>query len=152
MRLTSRGSKRLVEDGTINIYDKIQSHKDECEVKIIVARALAGDPEAIMRVNGTRKTYGDTTQIPKTLLEAKQMIIDAENSFYKLPKELREQFGNNIDKFLAAADAGEINEEIMKYLKKHQPNEYAKIQQAEKKAEQTKVETETTKTSEGEVL
>ena len=95
MRMTKTGHKYIKAVETINIYDRIQDNKDECDAKKIVKRATMGDPNAIAKIKQVKTNYGDTTLMPHNLMEAQQMIIDGKKAFDSLPKEIREQFNND---------------------------------------------------------
>lgn len=115
MRLTKSGHKYLAEVGEKNLYNLIQDHKDECDIKQIIRRAQMGDPTALMKLQNTNKKYGDMTLQPANLIEAHQMITDAKKAFYELPTEVREKFGNDPLKFMA--DEKKVNEVLTNYLK-----------------------------------
>lgn len=114
MRMTKNGHKYIKETGQINMREKIQEHRDECDAKTIVKRARMGDANAIARIQNARTNYGDTTLIPHNLMEAQQMIIDGKKAFEKLPKEIRQQFNNDPMQFLA--DEKKVAQVTEKYL------------------------------------
>lgn len=97
MTIDKKGHKKLECTGTKNIYDEIQSYADECDIKLIVARAAAGDTEALNQRQGM---YADITDTPKTLAEAQNMIIKLSNEFDALPPEIRAKFDNSKEVFV----------------------------------------------------
>lgn len=115
MRMTKTGHKYLKETNEINMYERIQERKDECDAKKIIQRAKLGDPNAIARIQNAKTNYGDTTLLPKNLMEAQQMIMDGKKAFYELPKEIREKFNNDPMQFLA--DENKVKEVTIDYLK-----------------------------------
>lgn len=115
MRMMKNGHKYLAETGEIDIYERIQERKDECDAKKIIQRARMGDPNAIAKIQNARTNYGDTTLMPKNLMEAQQKIIDGKKAFYELPKEIREKFNNDPMQFMA--DEQKVNEVTTEYLK-----------------------------------
>ena len=125
MRMTKSGHKYISKVGEINIYERIQDHKDECDAKKIIQRAKLGDSNAIARIQNARTNYGDTTLIPHNLMEAQQMIIDGKKAFNSLPKEIREKFNNDPMQFLANEQkVAEVTEQYLKdngYLKEEEP-------------------------------
>lgn len=118
IRLTNNGHKVLKETGKRNIYNVIQQAKDECDVIEINRRALLGDANAIARLQNTGEKYGDMTTMPTTLLEAKQMITDVEKAFRELPVEVRKEFNNSVDEFMAGTTNGKVKEVIEKVAPK----------------------------------
>lgn len=91
------GHKTLVEDGKTNLYARIQEAAESCDINRIVARALEGDTEALNRVSGT---YMDCTNMPSTLADMHQLIMDAHNEFDSLPLEIRERFGQDVNAYI----------------------------------------------------
>ncbi len=121
------GVKTLVEDSEVNAYEAIQAYKDECDIKNIIARANAGDDTALhQRIT----EYLDTTIMPKTLAEAQNMVIQAEQEFKKLPLSIREKFNHSTEQFIAelgttgwAEKCGiELKEESLDVLPKEPAN------------------------------
>ena len=101
------GTVQVVETGKTNIYEKIQASKDETLVYNILERFNAGDISALQQRKGQ---YGDFTDMPKTLVEAQQTLIDAENYFYSLPLEVRKEFNHSVSEFLYSAGNGKLAE------------------------------------------
>lgn len=91
------GHKTLVPDGKTNLYARIQEAAESCDINRIVARALEGDTEALNRVAGT---YMDCTNMPSTLADMHQIIMDAHNEFDSLPLEIREKFGQDVNAYI----------------------------------------------------
>lgn len=91
------GHKTLVPDGKTNLYARIQEAAESCDINRIVARALEGDTEALNRVAGT---YMDCTNMPSTLADMHQIIMDAHNEFDALPLEIREKFGQDVNAYI----------------------------------------------------
>lgn len=93
------GAIDLIQDGMINIYDQIQSHKDSCDVNLMIKRFENGDLTAL----GTPRdpVYMDVTDMPKTYAELYQKVIDAKNEFNALPLDLREKFDFDPDKYIS---------------------------------------------------
>lgn len=114
MFIDKNGKEEIKQVGQTNIYEKIQQYKDECDIYKILERYEHGDINAINKVAGT---YADIRNSPKTLAEAQQIIIDAKNDFENLPKELKKEFNNNANEFIAKISDGSANEIFAKYNK-----------------------------------
>ena len=95
------GTLDLEPKGKENLYDYIQSHKDSCDIKLIVDRCARGDLSALSKAQGM---YGDFTTLPRTYAEALQALTDAENFFMGLPVETRAKFDHDPHKFIASMD------------------------------------------------
>ena len=93
------GHKELKKTGTkTNIYEIIQSHADECDIEQLLERAKAEGMEILDR---REAIYGDMTNVPKSLLEATQILQNMENNFNELPLEIREKFNFNFNEYIA---------------------------------------------------
>lgn len=97
--LSDSGRLDLIEDGKVNLYLDIQSHKDSCDVNLLIQRFESGDITAL----GTPRdpVYLDVTNMPKTYAELYQQVIDAKNEFDQLPLDLREKFDFDPDKYIS---------------------------------------------------
>ena len=95
--IDERGHKKLEFVGTHDIYDQIQSYAEECKIENIIARASAGDTNALNQRQGF---YADITNTPRDLKEAQDSILKLSNGFYQLPAEVRAKFDNSLEKFV----------------------------------------------------
>lgn len=95
------GRLTLVESGTADLYAEIQSHKDSVDLYTILKRYEAGELDVLSRVQGV---YADVTGMPRTYAEMLQRIEDGKTVFAGLPKEVREEFNNDVNQFFAAMD------------------------------------------------
>ena len=101
------GKVRVVETGKTNLYEKIQASKEDTLIYNILDRFKAGDVTALQKNQGY---YADLTEMPKTLAEAQQSLITAENYFNSLPLDVRKEFNHSFSEFLATASAGKLAE------------------------------------------
>lgn len=85
------GRKILVETGVTDVYECIQSYKNECLIENIVKRHLAGDPTALAKTQGV---YCDTTLIPKDLISAHEAVKQAESIYKRMPADIRGQYAS----------------------------------------------------------
>lgn len=122
------GHKYLVESGKKNIYDIIQSHKDETNMGLLIQRYTNGDAEIARRI-ASAGIQGDTTQIPKNMTDAMNILRTQEQNFEKLPTSIKQKFGNNWREYAATAGTTE-------WLKKMNAIKYRKKEETKK--EETK--------------
>lgn len=108
--VTDDGVIELIESGQEDLYAAIQSHRDSCDINVILARYANGDAMALSKVQGV---YGDFTDMPDTYAELLNTVIKGENFFYSLPKEVREKFDHSFEKFLVSMDDHKNFIEIM---------------------------------------
>lgn len=92
-----KGHKELVKTGTTSVYDLIQSELEDSKVENIIKRATAGDETALERY---ATMYFDSTQMPATIAEAQQKIVQIQNEFYELPIDKRAMFSHNADTYV----------------------------------------------------
>lgn len=96
--LKKDGTRILVKDREKRTFDIIQSHKEECLIENIIKRALEGDLAVLEQMHGQ---YIDCTNLPGTLAEAQQKILDLKQEFSQLPKEVRKEFDYSEEKYIA---------------------------------------------------
>lgn len=96
------GNKYLVQDEEIDRDAEIQSYLEETKIENIINRA-AFDPSIVQRLGAelNDEEPQDFTAMPSTLAEAQNMMIQAENTWNKLPYEIKQKFDNDVDKFIA---------------------------------------------------
>ena len=97
IEINKKGHKSLHKTGEKDQWSEIQSYKDECDIGNIIARAAAGDLNAL---NQRKGIYADITNTPRDLAEAQNNIIKLNNEFYKLPVEIRDKFDNSKERFV----------------------------------------------------
>lgn len=102
MHVDDDGKRELRKSGVFNQYAEIQSYKDSVSIDYILSRFVNGDETALSRVQGI---YGDFTEMPKTMAELQQRIIDAEDLFYQLPLDVRAQYNHSPSEFYAQLDS-----------------------------------------------
>lgn len=93
------GRKILVKTGETNLYEKIQESLEETKIENIIARVTTGDT-SMLRPDGI---YGDLTDIPNNLIEARQQMQKLENVWNELPRDIKEKYNFNVEEFVGAA-------------------------------------------------
>lgn len=97
----ANGHMELKVAGRENLYQFIQSHKDSCDIHVILARFAAGDVSALSR---RQMFYADITEFPTTYADVINTMHGAQEYFTRLPVEVRAQFGHDFNRFLASLD------------------------------------------------
>lgn len=95
------GNHTLVESGKEDLYAYIQSHKESCDIHVIMERFARGDVQALQR---RQAMFGDFTDFPTTYAGMLNAIEAGEQHFMSLPLEVRQKFDNSFQKWLAAMD------------------------------------------------
>lgn len=76
-----------------------QAHKDECDINNIVAQyQRTGIIQHVHRARGTFEDLPD----PISFQEGMNQVIQAQEAFAQLPSKVRDYFGNDPSRFLAA--------------------------------------------------
>ena len=101
-RFDAAGNFELVESGKEDRYAEIQSHKDSCDINLIVERYASGDQTVLAR---RQAMYMDVTEMPKTYSELLNLVATGEKQFNSLPLEVKEEFGNSYHRYLSAMDS-----------------------------------------------
>lgn len=96
--IDKNGRRSLKKTKRVETYELIQSYAEECNIQNIIKRATNGNPDLLQKVIGT---YQDITEVPKSVAEAQQLIINLKNAFAKLPKETRAKFEYNDEIYVA---------------------------------------------------
>lgn len=97
-----KGNKSLVQDEEIDRDAEIQSYLEETKIENIINRA-AFDPSIAQKLYSQLNDSEpqDFTNMPSTLAEAQNLMIQAEQTWDKLPREIKQKFDNDVDKFIA---------------------------------------------------
>lgn len=99
MQYDKNGHKFLQPNGMIDLQEKIQKDLESVKFQNIIARCV--DP---MELCGKNKGVLDITQMPTSLMDAHNMIINATKYFDQLPAKVKQLYGNSAERFIA--DAG----------------------------------------------
>lgn len=91
------GDVNLTKVGTTNLYDKIQSYADSCDMAVLISRYMQGDYSALNRVQAL---YGDFSDMPTSYVEASALLDSVIADFATLPAEIKERFDNSAINFM----------------------------------------------------
>lgn len=96
--IDENGHLSLKLTGETPTYEMIQASLEETKIENIIQRATLGDPTALAATQGA---YIDTTDLPTSLAEMQNMLINANNEFNKLPLETRLKFDQSAEKYIS---------------------------------------------------
>lgn len=91
------GAKVLEQTGTKDVYSEIQAQAEECKIENILRRVAVGDMTDF-RPDGI---YADATVVPNNMVEAMQQIQKMHTIWDKLPADVRKEYNNDLDQFVA---------------------------------------------------
>lgn len=100
-RYDDNGVLDLVVTGQEDLYSYIQSHKESTDIHVLLERYANGEVDVLQRMQGF---YGDVTSMPKTYAEVLNAVIVGEETFARLPVEVKQKFDNSFAVWLAAMD------------------------------------------------
>lgn len=100
-RYTDDGVLDLVQTGSENLYDYIQSHKQSTDIHYLLDRFVNGETDVLQRMQGF---YADVSDMPKTYAEVLNAVIAGEETFARLPVEVKRRFDNSFAVWLTSMD------------------------------------------------
>ena len=107
-RYDETGHPYLVKDGETDVYKIIQSHKEECDINLMLQRYAAGD-DSMMRQDGR---YIDTSNLPTTIHEYFNLMTAQRDKFDALPATIKQKFDNSFEVWASTSGTGEWLEKM----------------------------------------
>ena len=105
----------LVETGEHNVYNAIQSHADETDLRQILAKCQAtGDYSALHQRN---VVFADMTGMPSDFTEAQNRALLARQRYNALDPDIKAAF-NGFDDYAQQILKGEFSAEVMSVFEK----------------------------------
>lgn len=101
-RYNDDGVLDLVVTGQENLYDYIQSHKESTDIHVLLTRFANGEEDILSRMQGF---YADVSDMPKTYAEVLNAVIVGEETFARLPVEVKQRFDNSFAVWLSSMDS-----------------------------------------------
>lgn len=127
------GHPYLEKTETYNQWERTQSYKEQCQIENIISAAQRGDMSMFRQ---STPTYIDATSLPKTFLDAQNLVIRMKNEFIKMPVEIKEKFNNSPEMYVNMMGTKEFDNIMGKY------NSSIAAKAAAKEAPAKQVETE----------
>lgn len=109
-RFDDHGRLVLEQVGEKNIFEEIQSHRDEVDLQRILQRYNAGETDILNQVQGF---FGDVSGMPTTYPEFFNLMKRSREFFDGLPAEVRQNFGNNFETFITASQSPDFLSRIV---------------------------------------
>lgn len=106
------GTKGLVCTGKKNVYAMIQEDLESTKIENILKAVAMGD---LSMLRSQEPIYIDATTMPKTLMEAQNIVIKAKGEFDKMPDEVRKQFDYNADLYVSMMGTPEFLDKMSGY-------------------------------------
>lgn len=119
----SHGVLQVEQDGEINLYEEIQSHKESTDIHVLIDRYHKGDLEIMERLQQHPGVYADVTNMPTSYADLLNTLHHGEQEFMRLPVEVRSQFGHSYEQWLAAMDNMPLWRERMGFVQLEQTND-----------------------------
>lgn len=110
------GEKYLREVGKKSMIDFIQASKPGQDIySLIKAHQINVDTDNLI----INTHIDDFTQLPRTLMEAQDVLLNSERVFSQLPLEVRQSFDNNVNAFISGIGTGKTVEKLGQYYQRH---------------------------------
>lgn len=107
-RYTETGHPYLVKDGETDVYAIIQSHKEECDINLMLQRFAAGDT-SVMRNDAK---YIDASELPTTVHEFFNLMNAQREKFDALPVAIKQKFDNSFEVWASTSGTDEWLEKM----------------------------------------
>lgn len=88
---------KLIESGYEDIHELINSFRESTDMAFILNQLRLGNTSYL---NPADPMFGDFTEMPTSLADAQQRLIDAEYAFERLSPEIKQKFDNNFNVFI----------------------------------------------------
>lgn len=97
----SKGNRILKKIAKINLYQKIQMHKQDTDIYNIIERYLGGDISKLDSnvINRGNAFYGDVSSMPDNINDFANYMNDLKRNFDLLPVDVKQKFDNSFMKF-----------------------------------------------------
>lgn len=100
--LNEKGEKILVLDQIIDQQAEIDSYLEETKLENIIRRASIDPDLAARLMPDMGGGLQDATEMPGNLMELQNIMLQAEQIWDEIPKEIKLKFDNDVDKFVAS--------------------------------------------------
>lgn len=108
-----KGIRYLAISGTEDVYNSIQSYKDDVDIYKILKR-LNGD---LSQLDSNKGFYADVADVPRDINEFYNKIEEGKNIFASLPTDFKERFGNSVNEFMTSIYNKDFEEKLIQYYK-----------------------------------
>lgn len=118
-KVDENGVLDLKVTGERDLWSEIQSHRESCDLSIIVNRIINGDASAADRlkaISNKQGFYADMVVMPKTYAEFTDRLVAAKQFFDRLPVEEKEKYNNDVYQFIANFDAQDVVNDTTKVM------------------------------------
>lgn len=113
--INKKGHLHLIKIGQTNVYEKIQADLESTRIENILHQVAMGDLSVL---NQRETLYVDSTNMPKNLMEAQNIVIKAKAEFEQMPQEVREIFHNSPEEYVSEMGSKEFLNKMAPYNKK----------------------------------
>ena len=110
-----KGKKELVKTGETNVYERIQEDLEGTKIENILHAVAMGDLSAL---NQRETIYADATTMPKSLMEAQNLVVKMKYEFEQMPLEVRKQFDYSAEKHVEEMGTDAFKEKMAPYNKR----------------------------------
>lgn len=98
-KVNSDGTISLRECRRLNIQNEINSHREECDMAVILHKLRYGDTSVLTH---KKPIYADFTQFPQSYAECLDLVHRSEDAFNSLDPAIKQKFDNSKEKWFAS--------------------------------------------------
>lgn len=110
------GAVHFVKTGQRNLYEEIQSYKDDCDINFIIARCVKDGSVSLLADNG--RSSVDVSMLPDNFLDLYNLSERLKNEFMSLPVEERDAFNQSAILYIDSRINGTAEKIISDYKAK----------------------------------
>ncbi|QCS36151.1 minor capsid protein [Capybara microvirus Cap1_SP_141] len=105
-RMDKNGVVELVPTGKVNVYDFIQSFRNECDIHSLIDKYQMTQDPSLLDLKPTY--FGDFTDVPTNIIEVWNKVEEAKEFFNSQDPKIKEAFNYDAYQFLAKAGTEEF--------------------------------------------
>lgn len=129
-RVDKSGAVHFEKTGTRNLYEEIQSYKDDCDINFIIARCVKDGSVSLLADNGRASV--DVSMLPDNFLDLYNLSEKLKSEFMSLPVEERALFNQSPILYIDSRINGTAEKTISDFRAKS-----ADVPQSEVKADES---------------
>ena len=106
------GVRFLAVKRDIDIQTEINAFENDCNIYNMLNRYMYGDTNAL---NKAQTVYADISTTPKSLQDALNIQIRLKNDFMNMKPEVRAEFNNDFNQYIASVSSGKAFDVFKKF-------------------------------------
>lgn len=113
-QIDKHGNKYLEIASLVDVNAIIQADLESCKIENILHAVEMGDMSMLLN---RELTYADTTNMPKSLADAQNLVLRMKHEFDELPADIRKEFNYSAEMYVNMMGTEEFNNKMAPYNK-----------------------------------